>query len=141
MPRVQRARITDDEVIELPINTQYLRRLLRYLRPYRRQVVLSVLVMLAAAAAGLVSPMVLKIALDEYIESSRFSGLPLLALTLLAASVISTLCVRWKVLLMDISGRRALATLRDDLFSHIHTLSFDFFRYAVSRKDHGTRHQ
>ncbi|NLG37926.1 MAG: ABC transporter ATP-binding protein [Clostridiales bacterium] len=127
MPRVQRARITDDEVIELPINTQYLRRLLSYLRPYRRQVVLSVLVMLAAAAAGLVSPMVLKIALDEYIEPNRFQGLPLLALTLLAASVASMLCVRWKVLLMDISGRRALATLRDDLFGHIHTLAFDFF--------------
>jgi ATP-binding cassette subfamily B protein len=28
---------------------------------------------------------------------------------------------------MDVSGRRALAALRDDLFRHIHTLSFDFF--------------
>jgi hypothetical protein len=76
MPRVQRARITDDEVEERPINTQYLWRLMHYLRPYRAQVALSALVMLTASSAGLVSPMLLKIALDDYITAGRSTGSP-----------------------------------------------------------------
>ncbi len=35
--------------------------------------------------------------------------------------------LRTKVRLMNVSGRRALAAMREDLFNHIQTLGFDFF--------------
>ena len=46
---------------------------------------------------------------------------------MVALSVIAAICTHVRVRLMDGAGRRALATLREDLFNHIQTLSFSFF--------------
>jgi ATP-binding cassette, subfamily B, multidrug efflux pump len=40
---------------------------------------------------------------------------------------LGSLTLRTKIRLMNVTGRRALATMREDLFNHIQTLSFDFF--------------
>ena len=83
--------------------------------------------MLLASASGLAMPLIAQIALDECIAPRDFTMLPWLALALVATSTISALCVRWKMLLMDITGRKMLASLRQDLFNHIEELGFDFF--------------
>lgn len=125
--RDKRLRNIDDEVIEAPINPQYIRRLFRYAKPYTGRIFLAVLVMLLASASGLAMPLIAQIALDECIAPRDFTMLPWLALALVATSTISALCVRWKMLLMDITGRKMLASLRQDLFNHIEELGFDFF--------------
>ena len=42
-------------------------------------------------------------------------------------AVVGALCTRHRIRLMDTAGRKALATLREDLFKHIQGLSFSFF--------------
>ncbi len=127
MPRSKRLRVTQDEAMEAPINTRYIQRLFRYLLPYKGKLIASILIMIVAAVAGLCQPLIQSKALDDCIVPQDFTMIPWLALALLGVSVVSALCVRWKIKLMDITGRRALATLREDLFNHIQDLSFDFF--------------
>jgi len=46
---------------------------------------------------------------------------------MIVTAFVGAVCVRYRVRLMDSAGRRALATLREDLFKHIQGLSFSFF--------------
>lgn len=125
--RTKRLRTTDDEVIEAPINPQYIRRLLQYAKPYRGKIITSVFIMLLASVCSLAFPLIMQMALDDCIVPQDFTKLPLLALAIVLTGTLAALCVRWKIKLMDITGRRMLATLREDLFNHIQELGFDFF--------------
>jgi len=126
MPRAQRLKMTDDEVLEAPLRTDYLRRFFRYLKPYWKAVLLAMLWMIIAAVTGLANPYISGKSIDA-IQAGSYSTMKWYALALVAFSTISALAVRLKVLLMDVAGRKALATMREDLFNHIQHLSFDFF--------------
>ena len=52
---------------------------------------------------------------------------PLAWVNLVLLAIIGALCTRYRIRWMDTSGRRALATLREDLFHHIQGMSFSFF--------------
>jgi len=126
MPRAKRLKMTEDEVMEAPINAAYLKRLFRYLAPYKKSVVISILWMFVASATSLASPLLMGDAVDAVAEG-RFDVMKWYALAMVACSTIAALSVRFKVLLMDVAGRSALANLREDLFNHIQNLGFDFF--------------
>ena len=127
MAKVKHAVIQDNDKAEGSINTKYLSRVLRYLAPYKKEMTIALIAMLISSVAELAGPYILKIALDDYITQGIYKGVPLLALAILLSSAISALGLRYKVRFMNISGRKALAELRRDLFSHIQDLGFDFF--------------
>jgi len=134
LPREKRLRVTEDEALEAPINTQYIRRLFTYLKPYKGKLILSIVIMIISAVAGLTQPLIQSKALDDCIVPRDFTLIPWLAAALFGVSVVNAMCIRWKIKLMDITGRRALAALREELFSHIQDLSFDFFDTRSSGK-------
>ncbi len=127
MAKVKRVIIEDQENKEASINSRYLRRVFKYLSPYKKDVFFALLAMLVSSVAGLASPYILKIVLDDYIKAGIFSGIPWLALAIVVFSLLTALGLRYKVRFMNIAGRKALAALRGDLFSHIQDLGFDFF--------------
>ena len=60
-----RNRYFEDEKIE-SINSNNFRRLLKYLKPYRVQIIFSLLLMAVASFANLMGPYLTKIAIDDY---------------------------------------------------------------------------
>ena len=127
MAKVKRVEIQDNEKTEASINTRYLARVFKYLAPYKKNMIIALIAMLISSAAGLAAPYILKIALDDYIKQGIYEGVPLLALAIVLSSVIAAIGLRYKIRYMNTAGRRALAALRKDLFSHIQDLGFDFF--------------
>ena len=115
----------DDEVLESPFNKQQFFRLLSYMKPYLRNVSIALVLMVIAALCSLASTFLLSNAIDalEKLDSNIYKYLIGMIVTAFAGAV----CVRYRVRLMDFAGRRALATLREDLFRHIQGLSFSFF--------------
>jgi ATP-binding cassette subfamily B multidrug efflux pump len=124
---VFKSRITDDEVLEKPFNMNQLKRLLAYLKPYRKQVVLTVILMFVVAFLGLLSPYILKIAIDDYMDQGNLKGLAMLALILLAIDAIIMVSSRQRAITMSQVGQKALYRMRQDLFNHIQKLSFQFY--------------
>lgn len=122
-----KSRITDDEVLEKPFNMNQLKRLLAYLKPYRKQVVLTVILMFVVAFLGLLSPYILKIAIDDYMDQGNLKGLAMLALILLAIDAIIMVSSRQRAITMSQVGQKALYRMRQDLFNHIQKLSFQFY--------------
>ncbi len=115
----------DDEVLESPFNKQQFFRLLSYMKPYLRSVCIALVLMVVAAVCSLGSTFLLSNAIDalEQMNSDIYKYL----IGMIATAIIGAVCVRYRVRLMDSAGRRALATLREDLFKHIQGLSFSFF--------------
>ena len=107
-------------------NKRVVTRMLAYLRPYRRQMTLAVLTMLVITALTLLTPYLLKLAIDQAIthgdreELIRLSVYTALAYTALyGATAVQQYLLSWV-------GQRVLANLRSELFAHLQKLSLGY---------------
>ncbi|MBQ6716765.1 MAG: ABC transporter ATP-binding protein [Clostridia bacterium] len=116
----------DDEVLESPFNKQQFFRLLTYMKPYLRNVCIALVLMVIAAVCSLGSTFLLSSAI-EALENLNKRDIYIYLIGMIVTAIVGSVCVRYRVRLMDSAGRRALATLREDLFRHIQGLSFSFF--------------
>ena len=103
------------------------RRMAVYLRPYRARIALAVLAMLIATGLSLLTPYLIKVAIDQAIGGKNLplliqvSGLTALAyLALFGASAAQSYLLGWV-------GQRALTDIRSDLFRHLHRLSLTYY--------------
>lgn len=103
-------------------NKQVVVRMLGYLRPYRRQMAAAIVCMLVASGLTLLTPYLIKVAIDQYIVAGDASGLAQIALWtggafagLYVATAVQSYLLSWV-------GQRVLANLRDHLFRHLQAL-------------------
>ena len=107
----------DDEALERPFDKGQFIRLIRYLGPYKKNIAIALVLMICATLCSLASTFLLSNAIEE-LQIRRGTYLPWLIGAMVATSVIGALCTRYRVRLMDTSGRSALAKLREEkLFS------------------------
>ncbi len=122
-----RLRNLDDEILlEAPFNKKLFFRVLAYLKPYKKQVVIAGILMIIAAACSLAAPFLLGRSIDAIVHKNpkdAFIAIGMIAIL----TVIGAICLKFRVKLMDTAGRKAIATLRHDLFEHIQHLSLPFF--------------
>ena len=116
----------DDEQLERPFNKKLFRRVLKYMLPYKKQVFTALVLMSVATVAALANTYLMSRAVG-YLQNREFSTVPFVLLGMVAVSVTAMLCTKKRIRLMDTSGRRAIAKLREDLFRHIQGQSFSFF--------------
>lgn len=121
-----RLRNLDDEVMEAPFDKRLFLRVLAYLKPYKKQVIVSLVLMIIASAASLLNPYLLSRAVGE-LAVGNYQNVPLLFGFMVGSVLVGGLCLRLRVRTMDVSGRKAIAALRQDLFDHIQSLSLPFF--------------
>lgn len=128
------ARPDEDTVLGKAYDPHITRRLLQYVRPYQRQILIALLWQTVAMSAYIAGPYLIKIALD--------SGIAARNLTVLAQDVgffVVAACIQWigtflRVRIMAVVGQSIIYDMRRQLFEHIQSLSLGFFsRYAVGR--------
>lgn len=110
------------------------RRLLRYVGPYRLQVVLAILLLMGGAALEMVGPYLTKVAIDRALPEGDVRLLSLLVALFLGSLALSFLLEYAQVLLTTWIGQRVMFDLRMQLFGHLQRLSLRFFdRNPVGR--------
>jgi len=111
-------------------------RLLRFLAPYRRQVILSVLLLAAISMLEIAGPYLTKVAIDTYVKPASGQGaLPADAsrgLLLIAIGYVSVLAAAFGLryvqsYMMSMVGQRAMRDLRLAIFRHLGTLSPGYY--------------
>ncbi len=122
-----RQRIIEDEALEKPFNMEQFKRLLSYMKPYTKQLVITFLLMIVASVCGLLGPLILQIAIDEYMVQGNYVGLAFITFIFLGVNLVNMVCVRKRVRIMVVVGQEVLFKLRQDLFNHIQKLSFTFY--------------
>jgi len=120
-------RITQDEELEKPFNMGQLKRLLAYMRPYRKEMSITLILMFVAAFCGLLGPRILQIAIDDYMVQQKYGALAALSAVFLAVNAVSALCMHQRVRTMSEVGQKVLYRIRQDMFNHIQKLSFNYF--------------
>ena len=102
------------------------RRLIAFIRPHWQRMIVAFLLMLVGTALTLVTPYLMKVAIDQYIAQNDVAGLNLVALGLAAAFVgifATTAIQRYQ---LSWVGQRVLATLRQQLFDHLQQLPLSY---------------
>ncbi len=109
-------RIPDGEII---------RRLLRYAVPYKKEFALVLAVMLVSISYELVAPLIMG-RVEELIKDS-FQPPVLLRWVAMYAGllILSMACTYFQSILLQKTGQKILSALRQDLFTHIESLSHD----------------
>jgi len=119
-------RQTEDEALERPFDKSMFLRLMGYMAPYKGKVLFALVLMVVAMLCSLGQTFLLSRAVNSLDGETPIVPYALV-IGMLIMGVAGALLTRYRVKLMDTSGRKALATLREDLFRHIQGLSFSFF--------------
>ncbi len=110
------------------------RGLLHFLRPYRRVILFSLLLMLAGSAAAVAGPYLVKVALDSGLAAGSTSALARAVTLYVVAAVVQWAAIYFRVRLMARVGTSIIFDLRARLFEHLQDLSLNFYsRYSVGR--------
>jgi ATP-binding cassette subfamily B protein/subfamily B ATP-binding cassette protein MsbA len=126
--------LDDDSIIGKAYDPNISRRLLTYVRPYRRPLFAALCFMSVAQAANIVGPYLIKVALDSGVARSDVGMLAQTVLLYLVASVVSWVGTYVRVRIMAVTGQSIILDLRRELFDHLQALSLGFYsRYAVGR--------
>jgi ATP-binding cassette subfamily B multidrug efflux pump len=123
----QRFVYPDDRAMERPFDAKQLLRLLRYMRPYRRSALKALLAIMVGAVASLSVPFFTRNAIDQSIANPNLPLLRRYALLMLGAYVVLFFSRRMRIRSTNWLGQQTLRDLRNHLFAHIQSLSFDFF--------------
>ena len=117
----------DDEVLGKAYDAQLMRRLVFYLRPYKWQVAIAIILALAASALEAVRPYFTKIAVDVDIANKDSEGLLRTTILFLFLLVIRGLVQYYNAYLTQKIGQETIFDLRMELFRHLQKLSLKFY--------------
>ncbi len=111
----------------LPAPTPGLKAIGPILRPQRRLIVLAGLAMIGATVVSLVSPLLVKVAIDRGIERHDVHAIDLIAVLYIALVVVRPVLERAIVLCSARAGERFLGDLRVAAYEKLLALSMPFF--------------
>ena len=123
-----------EDTLGKPYDLTLLHRLWRYVRPYRRQFILSLVCLPLTSAFLLAQPYILKLAVDGYMTHHDSQGLAVAGL-LFAGALLGEFVFFYCQYQATMSvAQKSLADLRADLFAHLQELPASFFdRNPVGR--------
>jgi ATP-binding cassette subfamily B multidrug efflux pump len=117
----------DEEILGKAYDAALMRRLLHYLRPYGRYVVLAIVLSIIVSSLEAVRPYFVKIAVDENIAHGDTSGLLRTVLLFLAVILFRGLVQYLSSYLTQWIGQRTIFDLRMEVFRHLQRLGLAFF--------------
>jgi ATP-binding cassette subfamily B protein len=123
-----------EEVLGKAYDFQMMKRLWRFIIPYKRLFLLSMLLVPLQQGFGLAQPYLMKIGIDRYIAGKDLWGLQTVMLLFLAALIGETVVVFVQYYFSMLVAQRCLADLRVAIFAHVQKLPMSYFdRNPVGR--------
>jgi ATP-binding cassette, subfamily B, multidrug efflux pump len=110
------------------------RGLLRFVKPYTRQMLVSLVFMVIVTAAAVSGPYFVKLAIDEGIGKKDLNALGTIAITYFVVAGVQLITNFFRVRIMSRVGQHVLFDVRTAMFDHLQNLSLSFYnRYSVGR--------
>ena len=126
--------IHEEEKLDKQYDAALMRRLLKYVKPYKKQMAFAIALLLLASLIETAGPYLIKIGIDEHIARSDSTGLWQVGLLYLAVLLLGLGFNYSRRYAMDWIGQRVVFDLRMEVFSHLQRLPLSFFdRNQVGR--------
>ena len=123
-----------EEILGKAYDIRLIRRLWKFIVPYKRLFWMAMLLLPLQQAFGLAQPYLMKIGIDQYIAGRDLKGLQSVGLLFLGAVVGETVILFFHYYLSMLVAQRCLADLRVAVFSHVQKLPMSYFdRNPVGR--------
>ena len=119
--------IHEEQVLGKAYDARLMRRLLAYIKPYRRSAFLAILCLIAGSALSIIQPYLTKVAIDRYIRNDDFSGLNLIAIVYVLTLVFVFAFSYGQTWLINLMGQKIMRDLRMEIFRHLQKLDVSFF--------------
>ncbi|GBU05416.1 ATP-binding cassette subfamily B protein [Faecalimonas umbilicata] len=116
-----------DEQVQTVSKRRTLARMFYYLLAYKKQVVAVLTIMLVSVVITLINPLIIQQAIDVYIAGEDWHGLKRLGIVAVLLNLTLVLLVKMRMYIMAKVSNEVLLTIREELYTHIQTLSFQFF--------------
>ena len=133
----------EEEILGKAYDSRLMKRLLRYMRPYRWQVVLVMIAIAFKAAADVVGPYFTRVAVDKYLAPARaaashswldpwLSSRPMAGIAQIAALYVAALLLSFgleflETYVMQWVGQKTTFDLRREIFQHLQEMHIGFF--------------
>ncbi len=118
---------TDDEILGKAYDAKLMKRLLSYVKPYKKYVVLAILLNIVVAVFGPLRPYLTKIAIDDSIKNKDYHGLMLITFALIATLIFQAVVQYFLTYYTEYMGQKIIYDIRTKLFTHIQKLALKFF--------------
>lgn len=119
--------IREDEEQKQVLKKDTLIRLYRYLLAYPKELCIVLFIMFVTIGISMVGPLLMERAVDVYVAQKDKDGLIRLGIVAFLLFVIYGIGMNIRMMLMSKVSNRILVQIRETLFEHIQTLSFQFF--------------
>ena len=116
-----------EEVLGKAYDARLMKRLIRYLKPYSKWVIIAIVLTVGVALLSTIRPYLTKVAIDNYIVNKDAVGLRNIIMILLATLIFQGLLQYSMTYLTQWIGQKTIFDLRMELFRHIQKFSMSFF--------------
>ncbi len=103
-------------------NREVVKRMLQYLKPHRWKMIAALFLTLMESGLTLLTPYLMKVAIDQYIIPADFPGLVRIVIIIVVVFVGLFFVSASQRYVVSLVGQRMLATVRSDLFRHLQRL-------------------
>lgn len=133
-----RNKFDEDEEIEQKLNLKIIPRMMKWIKPYAWWMVLACGIMLLAAVIGLLSPYLIRMAIDEAIPNAknlpatcgvweRYGLLIKISIFLLVSTLVVRVLLAAKLKLMTRVAQKIIVSIRKEVFTKLQALPFTYF--------------
>ncbi len=119
--------VRDEEKLSSSQARQVVRRSLRMLRPYRRQVTVALVVLLVYTLAMLAGPLMVRLGIDRGLQAHDALVLNVAVVGYLVAAAVAVVLGRTQISLITRVGESFLRDLRVRVFDHLQAMGMTFF--------------
>src|SRR6516164_864509 len=117
----------EEEVLGKAYDSRLMRRLITYLRPYKRYVAFALALILMESSLEVAFPWLTKIAIDGYIATANLGGLATVAMIYIALLLLRFFCASAQTYVLQNTGQKIMYDMRMQVFRHLHALAPSFY--------------
>lgn len=117
----------DDEILGKAYDSKLMKRLLGYVKPYKKYVVAAIFMNVVVAALGPLRPYLTKIAIDDYIVNDNYEGLLTISAILFGTLIFQAIIQYFLTYYTQLMGQNIIYDIRVKLFAHVQKLSLKYF--------------
>jgi ATP-binding cassette subfamily B protein len=119
--------IRNDEKTVTTNKLNTLLRLFKYLLYYKFKIILVLLIMACTVTISLINPLIIEYAIDVNIANKDINGLIRIGILAFILNTTFVILVKLRMYIMAKISNNVLLTVRQELYTHIQKLSFNFF--------------
>ena len=123
----QRNTYREDEEQEEHVNVHELMRVKKYMKPYTTKLLLVILVVISGSIIMTAMPMITKMLIDVVLPHKNYTYLYAIIAVFMVLIVLYELGLAYRTLAITRLGQMMIRDMRRDIFTHVQSLSFDYF--------------